>query len=164
MRTITTQSDSIRPNIDGRVTGFTLIELVLVMAIVAIVMSYATIRVQSPGEYTGRYQADRLAAALRHVQQWAGAWGVSLRFNTNASSYWVTCVNGIGSAPCVNAGDVITEPGSNQSFDVTLDDGVGLSASPAASFDFDSLGRPHSAGGGLITANEQIQKRTPPLR
>ena len=131
----------------GQEAGFTLLELVVVLVLAAILSAYASVRWTSSAEATTGYQADRLARDIRHVQALAMNWGQPLRLNISAGAYSVTCINGSGAPPCVNAGDIVRDPAANQPYSVNLDYGVSLTGSDIT---FDTLGRPLN-GGSLLS-------------
>lgn len=131
-----------------RARGFTILELVVVIAVTGVIATVVSVNWQSNAAYTVGTQAERLASRLRHVQSLASNWQLRLRVTPNANGYVVTCVEFTGSAPCVASGDTVHDPASGQLLSVTLDDGVTLSAS---ALDFDAWGRPTSTAGTLIT-------------
>lgn len=117
--------------------GFTLIELVIVLAMLSILAAFALPRMATT-DTTVAAQADRLARDLRHAQAMAMNQGRTLSFDIQApASYRVA-----------NSGSTITDPATMESFQITLDNGVTLTGTDT---DFDSLGRPASAG-TLISA------------
>lgn len=138
-----------------------MLELVLVLVILAIAAASASTRIVPDGEYTSRYQAERLAAHLRHAQSLAMRWQERLRVTTAAGNYQITCVNGSGASPCVNAGDVVRDPYISESMNITVEDNVTLSGTPATTLDFDSLGRPLDGAGNLTTAVQDFRLTSP---
>lgn len=141
--------------------GYTLIELIVAITLMGILGGIAATQMRGPGDFTGAYQAARLAHHLRHAQFLATHWGLRLRWSSNAGGYAVNCVNGTGALPCVNAGDTVTDPATNSLFSVVLSDGLALSAVPAASVDFDSLGRPLTTAGALMSATQRVTLTSP---
>ena len=137
--------------------GFTLFELILVLVILGIIGGMAAARLSAPGEYSVGYQAERLAADLRHVRDLAATWGHRLTFSATANNYTVTCVSFNGALPCINNGDIIRDPATSEPFQVATTDNVTLSATPVTTIDFDSLGRPNTTGGGLINATQEFR-------
>jgi prepilin-type N-terminal cleavage/methylation domain-containing protein len=129
--------------IAGFQRGFSLLELIVVMLILSVMATYVAVQWRSDATFTIHNQADLLARNIRHAQSLAMAWEQNLRLTASGASYSVTCVAGTGSAPCVSAGDVVTDPANGQAFTVTLDDGVTVSGTAT---DFDELGRPNSSG------------------
>lgn len=132
--------------------GFTLLELVTVIAITGVLAVSVSVKWQSSAAYTLGAQADRLASRLRHVQTLASSWQQALRVTPNASGYTVTCITGTGNAPCVSPGDTVRDPATGTLLTVTLDDGATLSAS---TLDFDAWGRP-SSGGTLVSTTRNF--------
>jgi len=115
----------------------------MVISILAILAAFAMPRFQASGANTVGYQADQLMSDIRYIQSLAMTWGENLRLDVSSGSYQVTCVNSSGTAACATAGDVITDPLTNQAFSVTLDSGITLVGTDT---DFDKLGRPNSSG------------------
>ena len=126
--------------------GFTLIELILVMVIMAVLVAVTATR-WNAGDATAPYQADLLARNLRHMQMLAMSWGQSLRLSVASPVYSVSCVTPSATPPC-NASPVI-DPASGKAFAETLANDVTLAG---ATLDIDSLGRPVN-GGALLTVN-----------
>jgi prepilin-type N-terminal cleavage/methylation domain-containing protein len=129
--------------------GFTLIELVMVMIVIAIVAAYTVVNNLSAGSYTLRSQAEMLAANLRHAQSMATTRGRSLRVTLTAGTngtYSVSCVTA-GSSPC-NVTPVL-DPATNTSFSTTVQKDVVI-AGPAT-LDFDNFGKPSAAGTYTLT-------------
>ncbi|NOZ53980.1 MAG: type II secretion system protein [Gammaproteobacteria bacterium] len=127
--------------------GFTLIELITVIIIVAVLSVYVVVRWPAAGVLTLPAQASLLLSHLKHTQYLASIWGVSLRLTITTNGYSVSCVNSPGPAPC----DVspVIDPVTNQVFYVVLQEGL-MFATPSVT-DFDSLGRP-VVGGNIISA------------
>lgn len=68
-------------------TGYTLVELVLVMAILAILAAFAAPRFFSTEPFDERGYADALAGALRAAQKAAVATGCPVRLEVDAAGY-----------------------------------------------------------------------------
>ena len=135
----------------ARAAGFTFIDLLVVVGIVAILSAYAAMKMTTAGENTVWYQAQRLARDIRHAQILTSTWGRPLQVVVDPATetYSVSCVTA-GAAPC----DVspIIDPVTGRPFTVTLEHGVTLAASPSTTVAFDILGRPVT-GGTLNTAS-----------
>jgi prepilin-type N-terminal cleavage/methylation domain-containing protein len=131
-----------------KTSGFTLIELVTVIVLVAIFSVYAVAKWPSDSALKLPAQAELFAAHIQHIQALAMDWSQPLRLTTNSNGYSVSCVTASTGAPC-NSSPVI-DPATNETFSVSLEPGISLSGS--ATTDFDTLGRPVSAG-ALITTS-----------
>ena len=124
-------------------SGFTLVELVIVIVIVGVLSAYAVMRNSSPATYALLSQAQTMASDIRHVQSLATTWGKSLRITAVVGAngtYSVSCVAS-GAAPC-NASPVIN-PATGAAFSVALQQGAVLSG--PATLDISSLGQPSAS-------------------
>jgi prepilin-type N-terminal cleavage/methylation domain-containing protein len=142
-----------------RKTGFTLIELVVVIAALGILSVYAVQKSTSAAEVTLPSQAQTLASDIRHAQTLAYTWGkrmcFSITFGTPPDglcptgsysssgandTYRVSCFSGplTPPLPCDTSND----------FYVKLQKGVVL-AGPATLY-FTSLGAPSDSAGNLL--------------
>lgn len=138
-------SPLLRFRIDPRCSGFTLLELLATLMILAVLTATVSMR-WGATDATIAYQADLLARNLRHAQMLAMTWGQSLRVTGAGASYSAACVTASAMPPC-NSTPVI-DPATGSAFTVSLSNNVTVSASTV---DIDSLGRPLSAG-ALLTA------------
>jgi len=128
--------------------GFTLVELLTVLTLLGILSTFVAVRWQSPGDLTVAQQASLLARNISHAQMLSMSWAQPLQLSVAGGSYSVSCVNGTGTLPCINAGDVVTDPAGGGLFTVVLDNGVTLAGSNT---ELDILGRPNN-GGVLLNA------------
>jgi prepilin-type N-terminal cleavage/methylation domain-containing protein len=129
--------------------GFTLIELVMVMAVVGVIAAYAVVNNLASGAYTLRSQAESLASNLRHAQAMATTRGRSLRVSLTAGtngSYSVSCVTA-GTTPCDSS--PVLDPATGTSFAITVQKGVSI-AGPAT-LDIDNFGKPSAAATYTLT-------------
>ena len=133
-------------------TGFTLVELIMVIVVIGIISVYAVMRGAPTATATLPSQTQQLASDIRHTQLLATTWGKSLRFSITAGvngSYSVSCVTA-GAAPC-NISPVI-DPATGTSFHRTVKNGAELIvASGPATLDFNSLGQPSAAASYTLT-------------
>jgi len=118
--------------------GFTLLELVMVIVIIASVSVVVTVRFGAKGDHTAAFQADLLVSKIRHMQGLAMTWGVPLRMNISATAYNVSCVANTN-PPCNTYPNPVQDPAEFQVFSVTLQDNLVLSG---MNLEIDSLGRP----------------------
>jgi prepilin-type N-terminal cleavage/methylation domain-containing protein len=128
-----------------RIRGFTLIELVMVMVVVAILGIVVMTRYR-PTEITVSIEADHLARDIRHMQRLAMTWGQTLRLTPAGASYSVSCVTVSITPPCdvspVND-PAVTDQTGNPAFTRTLESSVTVAG---AALDIDALGRPLTGG------------------
>ena len=132
--------------------GFTLVELVVVIAMLGIFSAYATMTRVSPAEMSLPSQAQTLASDIRRVQTLAYTSGNRMRLGittgVNGTYTALTCVvNGGTSCTCVVVGGVTSCPPST--FGVTLQQGVTL-AGPSA-IDFTTDGKPSASASYTLT-------------
>lgn len=127
------------------VIGYTLVELVIVLTIVAIVSATVAIGITSQTKQNVVNEADKLRRNLSHVQALASGWGARLRITSSSSGYSVTCRTNLGRSPCNAVGADVTDPATGTTLSVTFPSGVTLAQSggtTATQLDFDSMGRP----------------------
>jgi len=126
-------------------TGFTLVELVIVIVVLGIISVYAVMKSVSQAEVTLFSQAQKLAGDIRHAQTLAYTSGNRMRLTIDSGTYSV-CVAGAPAAPC----NTTSNDSTSNDFRVTLQKGVTLSGSTAlpAMLDFNSLGRPIDSSNG----------------
>lgn len=130
-----------------RSTGFTLIELVVVIGIATILSVFAIARINTTSFDTEGF-ANRAAAMVRYAQKVA----VSQRrtvFVVIAGNNLSLCYT---NAAC--GGGAVHEPPGANAFSYSAPGGVTLSN--MATFSFDSLGRP-SAGGTLKVTGDVVR-------
>ncbi len=132
--------------------GLSQLELVTTVALAGI-MSASVVPKMLPQatNSSAPYQALRLADDLRHTRLLAMGWGQTLIFNTDASTWRVSCANAgscsnalPNASTCPNPTNSVIDPGHHGPFCVALESGVTLSG--PTSIQFDLLGRPQYAG------------------
>ncbi|MBL4623333.1 MAG: type II secretion system protein [Immundisolibacteraceae bacterium] len=124
-----------------KITGFTLIEMVMVMVIIGIMAAYAAPRWLGDEQLLDPQQR-LLARDLRHAQSMAMTQGRSVNFEIISAGYQITDASLT----------VIIDPARGEAFQVNLEPGLSIAGS---NFSFDSLGRP-TDGSSLLSA-PQVQ-------
>jgi len=139
--------------------GFTLIELVLVLTLIAVISTAVSVKFQSTATYTIGTQADWLQRNVSHAQSLALRWEQPLQITVTSTQYSITCGTPISGSPCVTLGDVVRDPNSRQLQTFVLQDSVTMTGS---NFLFDAMGRPCTttcvspATTNLITTNRVL--------
>lgn len=137
-----------------RTQGFTLVELIIILVVVAVLGAVGVVRYYQPSEITVAVEADHVARDLRHMQMLAITWGQTLRFSILAGNtrYRVTCASGSATPPCNGAVTAVTDPTTGAPFETPV---TGLQSNvtvAGAALDIDALGRP-VAGGVLFNGD-----------
>ncbi|PZP61745.1 MAG: hypothetical protein DI596_04625 [Azospira oryzae] len=130
-----------------RVNGYSLVELVVMVAIAAVLAAIALPRIAHWEIFGHRAFADELAALLRHGQKVAVAQRRAVWINATASEV-KACYDPV----CTQA---VRDPVRGANLSLGVPDGVTLSPAPL-SFFFDALGRP-SSGVSLTIAGGVTQ-------
>ena len=115
----------------SQVAGFTLVELVIVIVVLAIISAYAIIKSTSPAEVTLPSQAETMASALRHTQALAYTSGQRRR---------VSALNGNTYSVAICGGSPITCPTTEST--VTLQNSVTFTDVSPVTLYFNTLGQP----------------------
>ncbi len=129
--------------------GMTLVELVIVIVVLGIFVSIASVRLNNSAALTAAHQADIFASHVRHLQSLATNWGCELNLNvTTTISYTATSRVNYAGKFCNTAGAIIKDPSTSSPFSNTLTDSAQFSA--IKSMGFDRLGRPINAATGVL--------------
>lgn len=139
-----------RANSTPFLTGFTLIELIIVIVILGFLGTYVAIKSISTAAMTLPSQAQKLASDIRHAQMLATSWGKSLRLSINPGvngSYSVSCIT-LGVSPCNNS--PVLDPAGG-TFQYNLQKDVILIGTN--SLDINSLGQPSANASYTLTSD-----------
>jgi len=134
--------------------GFTLVELIGVIAIAGILAAVAAPRFFNTATFASRGYFDAAAGFFRYAQKLAIARHGSVTVLVSADGLTL-CRS--ATAPCP-AADQIPGPDGSQPFQVLVPNGVSLTAS-IASVSFDAQGRPNSAA-SLTIGGDQTRTLT----
>jgi MSHA pilin protein MshC len=135
----------------ARHRGYTLVELVVVMAVAGILAAYIAPRFWNQQTFSDRGYADELASALRFTQKAAVISGCPAELSLQASSY--------SAAQQAASGNTCNSADTSWSTPLIGADGSAIqdsapastSASPTGTFQFDTQGRLTSNPGTTIT-------------
>lgn len=120
----------------SRPSGFTLLELIVIIAIIGILAVFALPRLQDQG-FKQRAFHDQTLAALRYAQKAAVAQRRTVCVSAGAGSLTLSIASTAGSAACNTA---LAGPGGGSPYTVSAPAGLGYAA--AASFKFTAQGQP----------------------
>ncbi|OGB23052.1 MAG: hypothetical protein A3I66_08520 [Burkholderiales bacterium RIFCSPLOWO2_02_FULL_57_36] len=122
-----------------RQSGFTLVELIVVMMIVGILAVAAIPRFFQQQTFEARGYHDQVLAMVRYAQKAAIAQRTSVFVNADGGSDTV-CLTYVSDPGCTNVVNVVINPADQSRFSRPAPDGVTLDGSDA--FSFSALGRP----------------------
>jgi len=131
--------------------GYTVVELVVVMAVAGILAAYIAPRFWNQQTFSDRGYADELAAALRATQKAAVITGCPAQLTLAAGSY--SAAQQAASGNTCNAADTSWSTPLLGADGSPIQDSApaNTTASPAGAFQFDTQGRLSSSPGTTIT-------------
>jgi MSHA pilin protein MshC len=131
--------------------GYTLVELVVVMAVAGILAAYIAPRFWNQQTFSDRGYADELAAALRATQKAAVITGCSAQLTLTAGSYAAAQQAALGNT--CNAADTAWSTPLLGADGSPIQDSAPANtiAGPAGAFQFDTQGRLSSSPATTIT-------------
>jgi prepilin-type N-terminal cleavage/methylation domain-containing protein len=139
------------PQTIGTPRGYTLVELVVVMAVMSILAAYVAPRFWDQPSFSQRGYADELAAALRSTQKAAVITDCPARLTLSATSYSATQQAALNNT-CNTASTRWTTTVESADGSAVSDTAPSsTTASPAGVYQFDGQGRLSSSPGTTIT-------------
>lgn len=140
-----------------RQSGFTLIELIMVIVLVGGLAVFAAPRVFNSADFNARGFHDQTLAYLRYAQKTAVAQRRTVCVVFTGSSVTLTMAASTGTTNCTAAtATALPGPGGETPATLSARSGIAYSATPT-SFNFDGLGQPiTSAGAAQATQTFQV--------
>jgi MSHA pilin protein MshC len=135
----------------SKVVGYTMVELVVVMAVMSILAAYVAPRLWDPAAFSQRGYADELTAALRATQKAAVITDCPARLTLTATTYAATqqavLANACNQASANWTTNVLSADGSTVNGSAPSN----TTAGPAGVYQFDGQGRLTSSPGTTLT-------------
>ena len=132
-------------------SGFTLVELVLVIIILGALGSTAAVRFSGFPDTQFPMRIDLFGNQLQHVQAAAISWNKNLLVTLNATGFSVSCKTAEATPPCNQS--PVKDPETRKPFVHTVE---GVSNITGSNVEFDSWGRPLDPATGLFLAADQV--------
>lgn len=147
--------------------GFTLIELIMVMVIVAVLAIAAIPRFIDRQSFEARGFYDQTLSMLRYAQKVAIAQRTNVFVNVNSASRTL-CLTYVADSMCTNTTplQIVVNPADQQKFSKTAATGISI-ASSVSPFSFSALGKPNpdgavtlSVSGDGVTRSISVERET----
>lgn len=130
-----------------RARGFTLIELIVVMVLMAILAAAALPRFFDSGAFEGPAFAQEIAGAARYAQKLAVTSGCPVRLMVDATHYELLQPQAAPGSACDTAFTrAVLHPGSGTAFSGTVPVGVVIGGAVPLTLEFKATGAPYAGG------------------
>jgi len=153
------RTHALRVSLPQEGAGFTLIELVMVLTIIAIVSVVAAPRFFKASNFQVRGYFDEALSAIRYAQKRAVSTGCDVRVQMTTGKIQLHARSDCDSGS-FNA--AVPHPSRSGDFDTTAPSGVTTTGS--LDFYFDPIGRPRTTAGVLWTNSSAVQVGAQTLR
>lgn len=137
--------------------GFTMIELIVVIVIMAIMASFAAPRFFSNGDIEGPGFAQELASAARYAQKLAVTSGCPVRITVSTTGYYLTQPQSAPGASCdTSFTRAVLSPASGEAYSGTAPAGVSIGGVVPITVQFNARGVPESTAGTELASNAAV--------
>jgi len=135
-------------------SGFSLIELLIILFVIAIITAIANTKLTSSASLTLHQQSERFVNQIRHAQFLAINWGCQLALTVSTTNYTLRSnvdYSSVGKSECGN-NNIVTDPSTGSAFSIDLESDVSFSVTGVLYID--SYGRPLNSDTSFATSNK----------
>lgn len=137
-----------------KTTGFTLVELIVVILLIGILAISAVPRFFSDDGFKARGVADEIITSIRHTQRLSMTRAVQHRIDVEPTYYYVCKSNG---DDCNVDGTDVRHPNGQSDYLIDINDGLPSNLITSTThIEFNTLGQPVDASGTPISINTDI--------
>lgn len=145
----------------SRQSGFTLIELIMIIFLISILAIYATPKLNLSNFRESGFFLQAISA-VRYAQKQAIASGCHVEVDVNASGCYLSWSNPVADAACPADAASITNPADNNTN--FCNDSTPAANPVGGNFRFDEIGRPTNTSDNLLTTAQDIGISTRTIR